>query len=622
MGARQSTLSYKTAVPARAFAQAEADLEGDPNAPAIIEARKKKLRRVPNELTPTAAVVGSGLTGLLTARELASRGFDVTVIEQNHLVAQGASRHVLGAWSEHHPFQPSPTVRRFVRNLASGIGKAGEVVTWDTAPARVIDRVFGRFLFQRLRATRLPFGAVEPGLDEMKAENTRVMNQLLKDHPELAATVIARHTIDRPAKQNAIADSGDAAAAATVPDAVTVVDSPKFLDGLVEVLRREYGVNFITDRRLVNLQFKMAFDVESVAHANIKHTPYRAPDTGEVDTNAAHATDGPQTAVLPSDEYAPVMEGHAYDLYVLATGGNIMNNTFTPYVVPVVSFGGYSLDIPSTHPLAAAFKTPVGKAGMIQWAPVADPAGGSTPATRISGLLSLRDRVKRAVSPQWAYHNLLVQAQNTIASGQPGTSGELQIPGNVTDFGSEETLSGCTTGFYKRGFACDHLPVVTRIGMAENVFAVGGLGDDTFALAGGAASLLGKMLAREFPMDGSNPFTIWRFNSVRIANPPPPDELPWQYSWFAMEKWLLDFGGSTFAPFAAGAWGWYVELKNPATEDGSAEAQRERLEKVPLGPEAPWQRRMRLKELRKKEDEERRIALGGEPAASADKGSA
>jgi glycine/D-amino acid oxidase-like deaminating enzyme len=498
--------------------EVEEDTDGGTPRRRMLEKYQHMVHALPHEFTPTAAVIGSGLVGLLAARELALRGFDVTVIEQARTLAPGNSRYAHGTFSRHHPTIMVPWIVSVSRQWLGGFRTTSEFVSTDLSISRCIDMPTWRWMYSRWRA-RLPDSlVVEEAMTSLKARNVEVMNTLIEDHPELKATVLNQHDTERDVKYiTQVTDDTDVhktqATTIRVSDRITTVDPASFIDTFARLLHDEYGVNFVTEHKVTYLQYKLAFNEEKVDHAILKFEP-----------------------VDEADKRETTVEGRKFDLFVVAAGPDTLNMTWKPYPVPVVDTGGYAMDIPASHPLAASFKTPVGIVGphkLIRWSQIRDPTGLTNDLWwRVSGLISPRKHSDNPPSATWAYNALLKQAETH--SSRADAEGSIAVPPG--DWHSADSLKGVVTHFYRRGYSADGLPVVSPIGNCFNAFVIAGFGDDVFSLGAGAADLLGRMIVKDAPSGPANIFSHWRFHTVKPMDKQEEDDLNWQDNLLASER--------------------------------------------------------------------------------------
>ena len=222
-----------------------------------------------------------------------------------------------------------------------------------------------------------------------------------------------------------------------------------------------------------------------------------------------------------------------FDLIVICAGVKSRDLTWFTYPAPLLSFGGYALDIPASHSVVARLreKIPslVGNASPDGWLQVCratrpraagDVASGATPpgddVVRVAGLASLDESPLEPFSVESAariigrrlrlHHGIDRFAEECLA-----TSAHLEQ--------RDASSSVVTASRYSRAVTPDGLPIVSRLGMMKNVFMCTGFGDRSAMLAPGAARLVSHLVVARSAEDELTPYTLGRFKGWHYMHP-------------------------------------------------------------------------------------------------------
>ncbi|EAN78310.1 hypothetical protein, conserved [Trypanosoma brucei brucei TREU927] len=433
--------------------------------------------------TPTAAVIGAGITGVHIAYELAQLGFRVTVFEQRRDIGLGETQYAL-------PFVGVGLLHPYIHSIRMGREllwsklklNSKDIVTVDFSWNFLFSSFIHRWLWAR-KWGKLRAEEVMKYTNNLARLSVGVIDELSHKHKTLAPYVLSRNVTVQTLEEGPRADKREAILhqAATAHRQPLMVDLVGWTRELAKVCREKYGVEFAVGEKLLDFKTTLSFGVEVVSGLRFSRN---------VDGRV---------------EY----KNRVFDVVVLAAGAQTGELTWESSQIPIVGLAGCSVALrPGAGEGVGELmgKLHLSSPGLVMVSPeshlvcyrtsASNDAGGEV--LFLQGLLSLDctvrtlPRVGRMLSRIEAHLREKCQINIPLLHRYRECGGRQQLDdGNTHVVTSNPVMHAAE---YIRSSTPDGVPFIGDNGAAFNSFICAGFGDHAADMAPGAAKILAKFI--------------------------------------------------------------------------------------------------------------------------------
>jgi glycine/D-amino acid oxidase-like deaminating enzyme len=478
----------------------------------------------PKPEPPTAAVVGAGLVGIHVAKELADRGFDVTIYEREGSVGLGSTQYdcgVIGA-----PFHPTGYDAEWFNDIFLGMFPYNyrPLLTMETPWGLPFDVTYGRFFWNRfkfLRQSNVTRERITDAGNWLATESEAIVFNLLKEVPELKKAVRGGTCYD-------MMESGQWKPHQVVRKnnqvevvSQLVIDPKLWTEIMASHLQKKQNVKFLFNHHVTWFQREFKWEVEFVS--KLVAVP-RDPKTLEKQRTMSAS----------------------HDVIVITTGAKAQETTWFGMPVPIIPVATYGLIFPNNHADLSKLLPPDPKAEFGQLL-----EDGSIRVQRAAATvtLDLPDAIR--TQQPWmltGLSSLDVGPVQPVKRTEPSYISGLfatrlrQLRGlEMADVANDDPTVQPVR--FTKAMTPDGLPIISRVGLFRNVFVCAGMGDDIARFASGSAALLGRVIDHTAKDTKENPFSLKRFGQFTDED---LKEQPLPFSMEQGENWVNDVGSPMY----------------------------------------------------------------------------
>ena len=447
----------------------------------------------PKPPPPTAAVIGAGMVGIHVAKELAERGFDVTVYERNADVGMGATRYdsgVVGA-----PFIPTGFDAEWGKDLLLGLFPYNyrPLITKENPWGVVFSTERARVAWARynlLKRRKLSRERVVDAGNWLALQNEAVVHKMIKEIPKLQEAVTAGAGFNFVGNETWKPFHLQRTSSDVTVGQQLMLDPYKWTQILAQHIAEKHGVKYKLNHHVLRLNRSFQWGIEFVDGVV----------TVEKDVEGIENTKA---------------KSKSHDITVICAGGRTIQVTWLGYPIPILPVASYGFAFPSDHPVLKQLKPQHATAGFGQLldsgimrsfragtslASVLPSLNNGAEWWMVTGLTSLNTSpLQPNVRSSNSYVTALFRDRLRLNKG-------LYLD-PISD--NDEKVQ-CVR--YVKDMTPDGLPVISRLGNFKNAFVCAGVGDDVCRLAAGAAQHVAQIIDHKAEDGRETPFSCFRFD--------------------------------------------------------------------------------------------------------------